>query len=301
VAQGKRNFILAVSLLFNIVLASSAVYLVYQNSLVTSRLLQLEKRTGELDRELYSLNQRYELAQYQLQYYKSSSEKYWNTTGYAPTATGLVGRSSINIVAVREVVLSPFEVAYEGVVMKAEVEVRHGEGRLLINTHPKVGIDLQASGETAEEVVEKLTGVSFDNLDVILTVKAESEVQVVDGPSAGAAITICMIAALQNKTTNPSVFISGTVNPDGTIGKVGGLPYKVLASAKKGATLFLVPAGQINVTVMVPKEEEPIPGFIITTYESDQVNLQQMLSEYGYNVQVAEAKTIIEAYYQFVS
>jgi len=297
----KRSAILAISLVLNIILASSAVYLVYQNSILVNKLSQLDRRTGELNKNLYSLQERYELAQYQLQYYRSWAEKYWNAT--EPTASGLVGKSSINIVAVREVqyLLSPFKTLYEGVVMTAEVEIRRGEGRLLINTRPKIGIDLQATGQTAEMVVQRLTGISFKNLDIILTVRGESEVEVVGGPSAGAAITIGMIAALQNRTTNPSVFISGTVNPDGTIGKVAGLPYKALAAAKNGATLLLVPPGQSNVTIMIAKEEKPFSGVTIVRYEPVEISLQQFLAEQGYNVHVAEARTIIEAYNEFVS
>ena len=296
----KKNILLVISLVVNIVLASSAIYLVYQNSVFTNRLSELDKRIGELNKELYSLQQSYELAQYQLQYYRSWAERYWNASGYTPSASGLIGRSSINIVAVGEVQTGPFETSYKGIVMMAEVEIRRGEGRLLINTHPKIGIDLQASGETAEIVVQKLTGVSFQNLDVVLTVKAESEVGTVDGPSAGAAITVCMIAALQNRTTNPSIFITGTVNSDGTIGKVGGIPYKALAAAEKGATLFLVPPGQINFTMMVPKEESPIPGFTIVRYEEVQINVQQFMVEQGYSTHVAEIGSIMQAYNQFV-
>ncbi len=295
-----RNAILAFSLVINIVLASSVVYLVYQNSILTGRVSELDRKTMELNEEFYSLQQKNELAQYQLQYYRSWAERYWNTTGYNFTTSEVIGRSSINIVAVGEVQTSTFETSYVGIVMTAEVEIRRGEGRLLINTQPKIGIDLQASGETAKTVVEKLTGASFQNLDVILTVKAESEVGVVDGPSAGAAITICMIAALQNRATNLSIFITGTVDPDGTVGKVGGIPYKALAAAKKGATVFLVPPGQMEFVTMIAKEESPLPGLTIVRYEQVQINVQQFLTEQGYNVHVAEASTIMEAYSQFV-
>jgi hypothetical protein len=134
----KGNILLVISLVVNIVLASSAIYLVYQNSVFTNKLSELDKRNGELSKELYSLQQSYEMAQYQLQYYRSWAERYWNASGYTPFASGLIGRSSINIVAVGEVQTGPFETSYKGIVMTAEVEIRRGEGRLLINTHPKI-------------------------------------------------------------------------------------------------------------------------------------------------------------------
>jgi len=295
-----RNAILAASLLLNILLASSAIYFVYHDSILTSGISQLDRQVGDLNKELSLLQEKYQSSQNQLQYY-SSWAKYWNSTGYSQGTSGLIGRSSINIVAVRQVEASGGEGSYEGVVMTADVEIRTGEGRLLIDTQPRIGIDLQASCQTAETVVQNMTGISFNNLDVILTIQGESETDVVDGPSAGATITICMIAALQNKTTNTNVFISGAVNPDGTIGKVGGLPYKALAAAKKGAALFLVPQDQTNITVTIAEEDSPAPGFTIVRYEQEQVNLRQLLSEQGYNVEVNVAKTIADAYNQFVN
>lgn len=297
---GKKNVILALSILVNIILASYAVYVVSQNSALMNRFSMMDKETADLEKEVYSLQEKYSLAQYQLQYYKSWAEKHWNVSKYEPSLSELVGESWVNVVAVREVQVSSYQVSYEGVVMTADIEIRRGEGRLLINTDPRIGIDLQASGQTAEMVVENLTGVTLDDLDIVLTVRGESELEVVDGPSAGAAITVGMIAAIQNRTTDPSVFISGTVNPDGTIGKVGGLPYKALAAAKKGATAFLVPKGQSNLTVIVPKEESPFPGVTIVTYEETQVNLQQLLAQQGYDVDVVEVKTIIDAYNRLV-
>ena len=294
-APKKSNILLVVSLLLNIVLASSTIYFAYQGSALTSEVSQLDRQVGVLNEQLSLLQEKYQLSQYQLEYYTSWAANYVNSTGDTQSGSDLIGRSSINIVAVREV-----QGSYEGAVMTAEVEIRQGEGRLLIDTQPRIGIDIQTSGQTAEMVVQNLTGISFSSLDVILTIRGDSEIDVVDGPSAGAAITVCILAALQNRSTHTNVFISGTVNPDGTIGKVGGLPYKVLAAAKKGAVLFLVPQDQTNVTVTIAEEDSPIPGFTIVRYKQEQVNLQQLISEQGYNIQVAEARTIEEAYRQFV-
>jgi len=52
-----------------------------------------------------------------------------------------------------------------------------------------------------------------------------------------------------------------------------------LAAAKKGATVFLVPEGQANLTIIAPKEESPFPGVTIVTYEETQINLQQFLAQ----------------------
>lgn len=65
----------------------------------------------------------------------------------------------------------------------------------------------------------------------------------VDGPSAGAITTIGVLAALRGDTVRPDVAMTGTINPDGTIGPVGGVPYKISGAAAAGMKLVLVPYG----------------------------------------------------------
>jgi hypothetical protein len=66
----------------------------------------------------------------------------------------------------------------------------------------------------------------------------------VDGPSAGALTTAAMLAAMTGARVRPEVTMTGTVNPDGTIGPVGGIPQKIRGAAEKGKTTFGYPVGQ---------------------------------------------------------
>jgi len=66
----------------------------------------------------------------------------------------------------------------------------------------------------------------------------------VEGPSAGAALTVATIAALEGAETNRSVMMTGTIREDGTIGPVGGVLEKAKAAASIGAKKLLVPPGQ---------------------------------------------------------
>lgn len=65
----------------------------------------------------------------------------------------------------------------------------------------------------------------------------------IDGPSGGAALTLGTIAAIRGDTVRPKVVMTGTILPDGTIGRVGLVPAKVAAAAKDGFTLVLIPLG----------------------------------------------------------
>lgn len=66
----------------------------------------------------------------------------------------------------------------------------------------------------------------------------------IDGPSAGTLMTVGVIAALRGDTVRPDASMTGTINPDGTVGPVGGIPHKLDGAAKKGKKLILIPIGQ---------------------------------------------------------
>ncbi|MEZ4521592.1 MAG: S16 family serine protease [Thermomicrobiales bacterium] len=65
-----------------------------------------------------------------------------------------------------------------------------------------------------------------------------------DGPSAGALMTVAVLAGLLGDQIDPTMTMTGTINPDGTIGPVGGIPHKIVGAAEAGKTTVLVPAGQ---------------------------------------------------------
>ncbi len=66
----------------------------------------------------------------------------------------------------------------------------------------------------------------------------------VDGPSAGALMSAGILAALTGAKANERATMTGTINPDGTIGPVNGIPQKFRAALKKGKTLLGYPVGQ---------------------------------------------------------
>lgn len=65
----------------------------------------------------------------------------------------------------------------------------------------------------------------------------------VDGPSAGGLMTIGVLAAVRGDEIRQDAAMTGTINPDGTIGPVGGIPYKIEGAAEAGKKLILIPAG----------------------------------------------------------
>lgn len=65
-----------------------------------------------------------------------------------------------------------------------------------------------------------------------------------DGPSAGGLMTAGFLASILGTPIDPTVTMTGIVNPDGTIGPVGGIPHKFEAAAKGGKKRLGYPVGQ---------------------------------------------------------
>ena len=62
-----------------------------------------------------------------------------------------------------------------------------------------------------------------------------------DGPSAGGAITTCLISLLSNIKVNNNIAMTGEINLKGHITAIGGLEEKIFGAKKAGATLVLCP------------------------------------------------------------
>jgi uncharacterized protein len=140
-----------------------------------------------------------------------------------------------------------------GIVTPLIVEVKPGSGRILTNIEKLLfWVDTQQSIQIAKDVAGQVAGMDTSKYDFVYDVKSNSTL--VGGPSAGAALTVATIAALENRKMNSSVMMTGTINPDGTIGEVGGVLEKAKAAKEIGVSTFLVPKGQGTETYYTPQE-----------------------------------------------
>lgn len=65
-----------------------------------------------------------------------------------------------------------------------------------------------------------------------------------DGPSAGGLLTVGVLAAMSGDKVRDDVIMTGTINPDGSIGPVGGIPHKLDGAKEAGKKRVLIPVGQ---------------------------------------------------------
>jgi uncharacterized protein len=69
----------------------------------------------------------------------------------------------------------------------------------------------------------------------------------IDGPSAGALTTVGVLSLILGDELKVDVTMTGTINPTGTVGTVGGIPEKIQGVIDAGKiSTVLIPAGQRN-------------------------------------------------------
>ncbi|MFH2112782.1 MAG: S16 family serine protease [Candidatus Bathyarchaeota archaeon] len=289
--------LLALSLVINVALASMCGYFYLQDIQLSGQVAEQASSLNELSLRTMALEQQLNMSASQLDYYKELSSFYAESASSSDNSSGLIGHASVPILAV-QTSQSFLQASYKGYVLHADVDLVEGQGRVLVNTEVINGMDIQASVRTAATVVESLLGVSFSGTDIILTVRAEESVEAVDGPSAGGAITVAIMAAIGHNEIVDGVYMTGTINSDGSIGEVGGVPYKALAAAEAGAKVVLVPMGLGTVTLYKPVTVTR--GRIsYTTYEKVTLGLEEYLLDNGYTVRVVEVGSVSEAYEEF--
>ncbi len=66
----------------------------------------------------------------------------------------------------------------------------------------------------------------------------------VDGPSAGGLMTSAVLALMRGESLLDDATMTGTINPDGTIGPVGGIAYKIQGVAEANIRRFAIPLGK---------------------------------------------------------
>ncbi len=114
-------------------------------------------------------------------------------------------------------------------------------------THPPgpVPITLRPTRvEVDGQTVTLNVGIEPENqIDYTYPFPVEIDVTNIGGPSAGLAMTLGVIDALTggSLTGGHTVAVTGTMDDQGNVGDVGGVPQKTIAVENAGATLFLVP------------------------------------------------------------
>lgn len=183
-----------------------------------------------------------------------------------------------------------------GATGKANVDIEPGTGRVLLDANPFIETDTQLSIKTARNVAEEVTGASLQDKDVIYSFSIDGEY--IGGPSAGAAMTLATIAAVEDRKVREDVVFTGTIETDGSVGRVGGILEKAFAAGRAGANVFIVPQGQETFTYyreVVERQRSPL-GFVHrdVRYVPETVSLNNITQE-KFDMKTVEVRNIQEA------
>jgi uncharacterized protein len=131
---------------------------------------------------------------------------------------------------------------FEGNTADLYLEIRPGTGHIYVDTFPLTKVDTQMSIRLANRIACDFLDTACDRYDFFYTVRSDSAI--VGGPSAGAATAALTAAALEGISLDQKAAVTGTINPGGLVGPVGGLKEKIEAAAEANLTRVFIPKGE---------------------------------------------------------
>ncbi|HNW05683.1 MAG TPA: hypothetical protein PK655_02840 [archaeon] len=121
------------------------------------------------------------------------------------------------------------------------IEITPGTGKIYSNVNSQVGSLTQESERNAVNAAERVVDGTKGKYNYLFEIQAVASS--IDGPSAGAAMSLLLISMLSDKDLSGKVSITGTITEDGYVGEVGGIGAKAKKAADVGIKLFMIPLG----------------------------------------------------------
>ena len=121
----------------------------------------------------------------------------------------------------------------------------------------------------AASVIRRLTGLDIGNYDIHVNVIGGGQI---DGPSAGLAVVLTMLSAVQRRPLRQDVAVTGEVSIQGKVKQVGGIPEKTYGARQAGMRKVVIPAENRHDVptdvkgleiVMVSSVEEALPHVMV--------------------------------------
>lgn len=150
-----------------------------------------------------------------------------------------------------------FAITDDGTAMTANLKLalEPGTGKIWTGIEPLIGTSTQSTAKIAVHTAKDYSN-EVNRFDYFFEI--DSDASLVEGPSAGAAMALLVIAMLQDKVVPDNVGLTGTITADGGVGQVGGVFEKSKEAARIGIKLFMVPSGETRQTVKTGGKVESI-------------------------------------------
>lgn len=111
-----------------------------------------------------------------------------------------------------------------------------GKGQVRFND--TAGSMAKDSVFNAASVIRKTTNKDIKDYDIHVNIVGGGKI---DGPSAGAAITVCIISSLLDKPLRQDIAVTGEISLRGIIKPVGGIFEKIYGARRKGIKMVILP------------------------------------------------------------
>jgi predicted S18 family serine protease len=254
----------------------------------------LQKENENLQAQVNQNNQSLKSYASQLNFYRKKVFELESNSKTFPT--GIEGFATLQGPAVIQKVQQDSTASEGGALIDISVEIQPGEGRVLVQTTPLMGVVFQDAANTAVFVAENKTGKSLSNSDIIFSINAKDQIPGVDGPSAGALMTLITMSAIDNNTKlNDSITLTGTIDNEGNIGAIGGVLEKAKAAKSGGKTLFLIPRENSEL-VIYNQVERSFGGFTLVENVPETVNAKEYI-EKNAGIRIEYVDTIEDVLY----
>ncbi len=157
-------------------------------------------------------------------------------TVHAQSIQNVVGSTSLYIFGVT----NSSNGTLVGVPALLNLTITNGTGKVFLGSTPLTQTDTQAQAVLSAELACQLLNVNCDDYNFYYYITSSSVE--VGGPSAGSAFTMAAMSILSGKPLNKNVAMTGTANPDGSVGIVGDVSQKSEAAANQHIKTFLYPS-----------------------------------------------------------
>ena len=127
--------------------------------------------------------------------------------------------------------------------IEAAVFTAKKKGAGTVRFNEPAGSMAKDSVYNAASVIRKFTDKDIRDYDIHVNVVGGGKI---DGPSAGAAITMCVISALLDKPLRQDIALTGEISLRGKVKPVGGIFEKIYGARRKEIKLVLVPKDNEN-------------------------------------------------------
>lgn len=117
------------------------------------------------------------------------------------------------------------------------------KGSGIVRFNDTAGSMAKDSVFNAASVIRSLTDKDIKDYDIHVNIVGGGKI---DGPSAGAAITICIISSLLNKPIRQDMAITGEISLKGNVKPVGGIFEKIYGARRMGIKTVLIPSDNKN-------------------------------------------------------